>query len=258
MFRRKTFIVPDNILQLTENIVEKYDLYNKKKLVSNSVKYIKSVFTEYEKKVVDLNFPECEKIDEQAFQNCKSLLKAKFPACKKIGNSAFRNCIHLAVADFPSCKEIEYFAFQGCMNLLMGKFPKCIKVGENAFSDSSLTFIYLPECIEIDTEAFSNTKILFLDLPKCRIIKSYAFHNCIYLTKLNLPECKKLEDSIFDHLQHLGCLKEITINENCEFDNNTFADLPLDCIVYNQYRTKIYDREKKKWRLNRLRKRGKK
>lgn len=121
MFRYKTFIIPDNILQLTENIVEKYDLYNKKKLISNSVKYIKSVFTEYEKKIVDLNFPECEEIGEQAFQNCKSLLKAKFPMCKKNRKQCFSQLYTFSSSGFSIMQRNQISCFPRLYGFTYGK-----------------------------------------------------------------------------------------------------------------------------------------
>lgn len=188
----------------------------------------------------------CKKIKKFAFFNCKKLIDINLPICKKIGYGGFSET-GITKIDLPMCKKIGKFAFYRCKNLISVNLPTCEEIEYSGFKATGIIKIDLPMCKQIGDSAFSNCENLaIINLPACEEIELLAFAET-KITKLNLPKCKKLKNFYRGYKQPLKGLKELVINEDCEFDADVFTLLPTECVIYNQNKTKVYDRRDEKW-----------
>ena len=68
-----------------------------------------------------VSFPNCERIDSEAFSQCENLGyegMMTFPNCRSIGEYAFYQCYSLSQISLPACTSIDDYAFAYCSNLV--------------------------------------------------------------------------------------------------------------------------------------------
>ena len=177
------------------------------------------------KDITSVTCPETiNKINDEAFKNCKSLKTLKLPSnaeflgagvcrdCKaletvnipdgidNINNSAFLNCSTLQEVTIPaSVKEISFYAFENCTSLKKVTFNKGLKlINQEAFKNcTSLTSVTLPEGLtEMENAAFANcTSLTDVVLPntlttiwtQSMFFEDGAFAGCTALKSITLP-----------------------------------------------------------------------
>ena len=106
-----------------------------------------------------VTLPDCvEKIDNQAFRNCRFLTSVDLGSVQAIGDSAFRNCPILTSVVLPkTCKYLGESVFSECVSLSTVNIPSKIKeLPEFAFNYcESLENIVIPKTInKIGKSAF--------------------------------------------------------------------------------------------------------
>ncbi len=159
------------------------------------------------KNVIELDFPNCEKIMMRAFNKCK-LSWMNFPSVKSIGKEAFWNT----------------GSYIGEIYL-----PNCEQIGAQAFSDfSSLGVIYAPKADFLTYDDF-NESVLYKkdDLSSSELL----FYECRSLTVLDLPAFTTIGKNAFQH----SAIKRL------EFSNIEYVyDLPNTLTIYNGVLRPVY------------------
>lgn len=222
------------------------------------------------------NNDDCLYIGKGAFYNCDKITDIANHNVLYANSYAFQENRNLKNVSLLNCKYIGNKAFYGCNNLTFVRLPNCIEVGDDAFSYCDhLSSVDLKNVKTIGKRAFSyymrfnwhggfkrygeyyiNVDNFNLDFPCCETIGAEAFKYC-HLTSIHIPNCQFIGDFAFERCI---LLKEIVVNENCIFSNDTFSHMEPDpssvliheyhCTIYNQNRSKIYDKDAKKWVQN--------
>ena len=91
----------------------------------------------------DVNLPNVEYVDDNAFFNCTSLSRINIPLCKYIGSTAFQNCSSLSEISLPNVEYIDYGAFVYCPSLISINLPKCSVLIGQTFFRTGLTTLTL-------------------------------------------------------------------------------------------------------------------
>ena len=148
-----------------------------------------------------IDLPKCETIENNAFAFCKSLQFVSAPECHLIGSSAFRSCTSLTGIDFPACYSIGNNAFEFC-SLTTVSLPMCVSIGNSAFMSYLMSQIDLPMCLTIGDNAFtghwqSGSPLTTLNAPLCVKIGNGALNNCKSLTSVSLPLCYNVYASMY-------------------------------------------------------------
>lgn len=139
--------------------------------------------------------PNVKKIDDEAFEECRSLQSIELPdGLEEIGGFVFGGCRSLTSIKLPmGLKKIgEYAAFAQCSSLTSISLPDGMKeIGAHAFEGcSSLTSVHLPDGLKkIGNDAFRRCSSLkFINIPdEVEEIGFAAFSGCSSLTSINLP-----------------------------------------------------------------------
>lgn len=223
------------------------------------------------------NNNDCLYIGKGAFYNCDKITDIANHSVLYTDSYAFQQNLNLKEISLISCKYIGNKTFYGCNNLTSIRLPNCIEIGDDAFSYCDhLSSVDLKNVKTIGKRAFSyyinwewrrslgkgyitdyiNVDNFNLDFPRCETIGAEAFKYC-HLTSIHIPNCQFIGDFAFERCI---LLKEIVVNENCIFSNDTFtrmepnsADLHIrnyHYTIYNQDRSKVYDKDAKKWVQN--------
>ena len=160
-----------------------------------------------------------QKIEEQAFFECTSLVSIKIPPeVKVLPVSIFFGCISLQKVILPAgLTTIQNFAFANCLSLPTIKIPSNVTfVGDNAFSNCvSLTKFHFPKNARyIGSSIFQGCVSLFkVSLPKkITTIPMYLFNDCKSLVFVTIPQ-RVNTISAFAFWQ-CSSLQKITIPDN--------------------------------------------
>ena len=127
--------------------------------------------------------PGVKVLEEGAFTNCESLTYIDCGKLERIGRGVFNDCTSLSSIDLPSIKIVETGAFCGCRNLPSVKFGKTMEsLGLVAFCNCpSLERIALPlKDGMIDTMNAAND----------------IFQGCVKLNHVDLVEGKILDETV--------------------------------------------------------------
>lgn len=140
----------------------------------------------------EFNAEACEiEVLEEAFLNCKNIIKFPFLSVKSLGNSSFSGCTSLKELIIHGI-EIKPYCFNGCENIENIKFVEK--------KDYIIGFAAFKNCVKLSCVKFAN---------KLKVINANAFKNCINLTNVYLPngileisnkaflECKQLQKIYF-------------------------------------------------------------
>ena len=139
-------------------------------------------------------------IPEEAFRDCKNLLKVTLPAnIISIGSSAFYSCSSLTGVTIPdSVTSIAGYVFYGCSSLTSITIPDSITsiAGYVFYGCSSLIGVTVPNSVtSIGISAFENcSNLTSITIPDCiTSIGSSAFGGCLSLkdTYLNITDLAK-------------------------------------------------------------------
>mmetsp|Transcript_14243 Transcript_14243/g.29071 ORF Transcript_14243/g.29071 Transcript_14243/m.29071 type:complete len:328 (+) Transcript_14243:63-1046(+) len=139
---------------------------------------------------------EMEKIQEQAFYDCRSLRGIKLPGVVEVRLGAFNNCRAMSDFEFSDKLEtIDNYAFHGCHSLRRIKMPSVRTIGEWTFADCK--------------------QLTDVELPAVETIGECAFYGCDNLQRIAIP----LKDNLFspNHYQEYNQFKKC--------DNLTTVDL---------------------------------
>ena len=159
-------------------------------------------------KIKDL---EVNKIGEEAFSKCKSLVSIELPkGVLVIEDKAFYYCPNLERVSLPLNLEIiGVSAFSDCVKLKSIEIPDSVtSIGREAFMYcKSLEAISLPRGLRmIDEGLFKKCfNLVRVFLPEgIEKICSYAFFDCIRLEEINLPQgLQTIEYRAFDQCEKL-------------------------------------------------------
>ena len=115
-------------------------LYGSTKAVESNYKNYTSLSSE---NLLNVSLPNCEYVEDLAFNNCRSLTSVSLPNCEYIGYSAFSGCSNITDISIPNCKYIGNNAFSGCSNIQSLTFNECKYIGPTAFYNcNQLSSIY--------------------------------------------------------------------------------------------------------------------
>ena len=107
------------------------------------------------------NFPNLNKIGEEAFNWCEVLEGISFPKLIEIGQFAFSGCIALAYMQTDAVEKIENDAFYGCNALTEVSLPNLEYMGGSVFSNcTALVKITFPDTVEIYGNPFDSCTLL--------------------------------------------------------------------------------------------------
>lgn len=151
-------------------------------IVGNNIKVLGYFAFLQLKNVIDVDFPNCERIMMRAFYECL-LLGANFPKVKSVGKEAFCKTSYISEIHLPNCKQIGSKAFYNFTSLGSVYAPKADYLMYDEFEDnifyekddssssellffecSSLTEIDLPKFTTIGTNAFKKSAVKRLEL----------------------------------------------------------------------------------------------
>lgn len=120
------------------------------------------------------------------------------------------------------------------------------KVGDNAFYNcSNLTSVSLPNVTSIGDEAFNNcSSLTSISLPNVTSIGGRVFYNCSNLTSISLPNVTSIGDGAFNYCDKLNTL---IVNDKTDTGILAHIDLNDTCTIYNQDKTKKFNRETEQW-----------
>lgn len=109
---------------------------------------------------VNVKFPNCLEIGEQAFYRNTCLHEIYFPKVKRIGRTAFYNTFMKRI-DLPDCMKIGSYVFQNCFRVEEINLPKVKELGDGVFTDtglmSSLSNISLPSMTYFNSYYFDGS-----------------------------------------------------------------------------------------------------
>lgn len=173
-------------------------------------------FTEC-KSLTTVDFSACQNLQSvgsKAFWKCVSLPKADLSTCKKlrsIGKGAFSSCINLESVNLSGCTELEAIereTFNDCLNLKEVVLPRTLKtIGCLAFCGcTSLERITLPDSLEVlNSHAFTASGLTSIKLPhSLKTLDKEVFFNCSNLKSIQLsPLLKSLEWGTFGNCSSL-------------------------------------------------------
>lgn len=229
--RKKTFFipvgnveyaVPEGTTEITEDIVQQYNLNRAGKLVFP---------------------PSVKAVREYAFESCSSLTSVTMPMCTSVGGASFAGCSSLTQVSMPALTSVGSEVFNGCNKLTNVSFPACAQVSDNAFREcSSLTNVTLPACTSVDNFAFYGcTSLASISLPICAQVGSGAFAKCEKLASVNLPVCTSIGEMAFQ-----GSSPQNVIFSD-KWKPFIRIDLPYGTNIYNPDKTKKVDWDTMTW-----------
>ncbi len=164
-----------------------------------------------------------------SFVDLKNVIELDFPNCEKIMMRAFNKC-KLSWMNFPSVKSVSKEAFWNTGSYI-GEIhlPNCEQIGAQAFSDfSSLGVIYAPKVDFLTYDDFNESVSYKKDDPSS---SELLFYECRSLTELDLPAFTTIGKNAFQH----SAIKRL------EFSNVEYIyDLPNTLTVYNGETRPIY------------------
>ena len=169
---------------------------------------------------------------------------------REVGDGAFEGCTNLVIPadDFSNMTSVGSKAFTKCMKLDEVNLTSCGELKDNAFADSSITFITINDNCELGKSVFENCKslksahipisvkelpnslfnkcesLIDVNLDNCTVIGNSAFSECSSLETVDAPLCRVVNSSAFKNCKSLSKVtlyKEIkdigsSAFENCE------------------------------------------
>ena len=184
-------------------------------IISNSASFVASGVFGDNYHITEVNLPQCEYVNDEAFIRCSFIDTVSLPVCEAIGSSVFRGCNALySVYINPSCSVIGESAFYNCNQLISLSLPNYSSINAGVFMNCSfLTNLRLSNKLDYIgsnafrgcgnltafNTAFANTGggvgqsafascngLTTVDLTDCNFIGSSAFINCPNLSKVTL------------------------------------------------------------------------
>ena len=166
-----------------------------------------------------------------AFRSCSNLTSVSFPECTSIGSYAFYDCSSLSRVTLSSTvNDVGEYAFFKCGRLnhgyitygiystisiistgtfgytgnMSGTFSLCEKIGNDAFTNSFISYISAPVCSSIGGNAFySCSKLSRAYFPECLYVGPDAFFNCDSLATISFPKCTTIDIRAFGNRNSL-------------------------------------------------------
>ena len=183
-------------------------------VVYNEVEYpvemIEDNVFENNKSITRIILPSSIKEVGSAFQGCSNLKEvAGLSLCENIYvyTDAFKNCISLEKIDLSACINIDEGAFSGCESLQTIDLSGCKALGNSAFSGcKNLKKVKnFKHFTSVPNQAFSGCASLqTIDLSGCKTIGNSAFRDCASLKTIDLSGCKTIGNSAFSGCPKLG------------------------------------------------------
>ncbi|EFR42901.1 leucine-rich repeat protein [Dialister micraerophilus] len=102
-----------------------------------------------------------------------------------------------------------------------------------------------PTVAELGVNSFAESKsINSINARSVKKVESYAFYNCYNATFMSLPNVTEVGNYAFS-----GCNNLKTLIVNDKIDVNTLVQLDINdtCIIYNQDKSKKFNRETEQW-----------
>lgn len=133
----------------------------------------------YNERPINIFCKSLTSIGEGAFADCTSLYRVTLdPECglREIGQGAFKGCKKLSRVTLPeTLNTISAEVFSGCSSLTSNsKIPESVtNIGNKAFENCDLRYVYLPNVTSLGYDAFKDCKILTsVYAPKLRLINN--------------------------------------------------------------------------------------
>lgn len=166
-------------------------------------------------------------ISTACFNNSAVSGKITFPSTlTQIQNYAFMNCTNITEIDFSnvigSNISIGNEAFKGCTKLKNVDLSSIYTIGNNSFSNSGLTELYIPKNIQsIGNSCFENCKNLVsavFETEGVQTIPDYNFSGCSNLRSVDLGSVTQIECGAFSR----SGIGDINFNENTTIESSAF------------------------------------
>ena len=136
-----------------------------------------------------------------AFKDNATIMYVEGENVEEIGRHAFSNCTNLRTVDFPNAKKLDRRSFASLPNVITLSFPNVEILESEAFSGSTIQFLYLPK----------------LKTAGCRSFEYCSFY---YLYCPNFTGIDKGRDrrasNVFYHVEHYSTLD---LHEMADFNN---------------------------------------
>lgn len=151
--------------------------------------------------LISVQIPACvRKIDDLAFNKCKSLKSIGGPSVTVIGRSAFQECTALSSANFPAVKTIGENAFDHCSVLESFIIPNGVtQIQQGAFYCSGVKKVVIPNSVtSIGTQAFYGSKLEKVVIPSSVLKIGFHAFKDTKLSSVILPNKQVKFQSFFD------------------------------------------------------------
>ena len=211
-------------------IPETYEVYEDKPLGEYKVISVGGFNPDLEDVSVDVEIVQLpdsiETIQDEAFLNCKKLLKAEIPA----------NVTYLGKKSFGNCSSIEEVSFcaKNIKNTIsnISDSPFAGYDNENGFN------LYIDDSVEVipaNMFARSDTRriiknINWGDSPKCSVIKSSAFKNSAPLNMFLPDSIESVESNAFEGNSHHKYISTEHSDSDTFKISNNLKNLGLSCF----------------------------
>jgi len=233
-------VFPEGVIEISDLNQPQYEEFGNLVTVDipKTVKIIRSFAFLGNKTIENIIFEKdslLEKIDEQAFYNCKKLSKINIedlPVLKSIKHNAFDGCYGLINIKLPdSLEELSYSVFKNCINLEELILNDNLKtLGSTIIENTKVKSITIPGGIEnlpYDTFYYSNVEeVIFSEgitsLPNSILFSKSSLKKVVFPSTL---------ETIPQHCVE-GCyhLQEVIIKEGTKFIGEYCFD---DCWALN-------------------------
>ncbi len=187
-------------------------------------------------KLTTVDLPSAKAIDQNAFENCSSLLAFTIGAgTENVGANAFKGCSKLATLTVES-GEVAFGnnAFQNS-GLTTVNFPEDtskMTFGNNVFDGCNFTTFEVPNAASIGTYFLANnenlSQVTFADDFSLEKLPNYMLQNSVNLTSFTFPDC--VTDTGSGILSGSG-ITTIDFNNVTTIGRNAFEKTPIQTIT---------------------------
>ena len=196
-------------------------------------------------KIVDLNTSVIV-VHGWVFGGNEYLKTVNLPNCETVNERAFEYCTNLTTVSLPMCTRIWDYAFNMCKKLQSIYAPNVTFIYTNTFNSCrSLQSIYMPYLSTVYYSAFQFCENLeSVYIPNCLIINDNAFEYCAKLSELNLPKVSEIGARAFNYtglnVLTLGYSSVVSINERYGIGVSSTCSIYVPASLVDAYKSARY------------------
>ena len=193
-------------------------------------------------KIVDLN-NSVTVVHGWVFGGNAYLKTVNLPNCETVNERAFEYCTNLTTVSLPMCTKIWDYAFNMCKKLQSIYAPNVTFIYTNTFTScTSLQSIYMPYLSTVYYNAFQYCENLeSVYIPNCLIINDNAFEYCAKLSELNLPKVSEIGPRAFNYtglnVLTLGYSSVVSINDRYGIGVSSTCSIYVPASLVDAYKS---------------------